>query len=228
MIKTGKWFNCTYCGKSLYRYPSQIKPGRRYSCGKTCPAYGIVNVAGTHDFARQVITSKIQSGDLIRETNCSECGDTGTDKHPIHAHHDDYRKPLAIRWLCKSCHDDHHRAERRELGKKSLYSTATKCTVPECEKTGGKRNAIIRGLCGTHYSRWYKHGELEEYVLPARGPGAAKRTRESPPKSPNRAPNAPNPTIDRKIHAKTPPNRHRNDDGQIRQCPQTPNPDHPE
>ena len=55
-----------------------------------------------------------------------------------------------------------------------------------------------------------------------------RKTRESPPKSPNRAPNAPNPTIDRKIHAKTPPNHHRTDDGQIRQYPQTRNPDPPE
>lgn len=37
---------------------------------------------------------------------CSVCG---TEKD-VHRHHDDYDKPLDIRWLCRGCHVDHHHA----------------------------------------------------------------------------------------------------------------------
>ena len=35
---------------------------------------------------------------------CSQCNSTGH----IHAHHDDYTKPLEVRWLCVACHSQHH------------------------------------------------------------------------------------------------------------------------
>ena len=38
---------------------------------------------------------------------CEVCSKT-----PVAAHHDDYTKPLEVRWLCKQCHADHHIKER--------------------------------------------------------------------------------------------------------------------
>jgi hypothetical protein len=43
---------------------------------------------------------------------CEACGVTSVCKdgrRGVHAHHDDYSKPLAVRWLCKACHDKEHR-----------------------------------------------------------------------------------------------------------------------
>jgi len=34
---------------------------------------------------------------------CEKCGIEETVKH-----HDDYRKPLAVRWFCRPCHRAHH------------------------------------------------------------------------------------------------------------------------
>jgi hypothetical protein len=57
-------------------------------------------------YAAHVITGNaIRDGKLIRASNCSVCGST----EKIEGHHDDYTKPLEVRWLCKKCHKEWHR-----------------------------------------------------------------------------------------------------------------------
>jgi ribosomal protein S27AE len=51
------------------------------------------------------VAREIKSGKLTREP-CQNCGDTKTI-----AHHDDYNKPLLIRWFCQSCHIKHHQGK---------------------------------------------------------------------------------------------------------------------
>lgn len=54
----------------------------------------------------------VKSGRLIPAKFCSECGSTGR----IHGHHDDYTKPLEVRWLCPLCHVAWHRENEAITG----------------------------------------------------------------------------------------------------------------
>ena len=47
----------------------------------------------------------IRSGELVRQP-CEVCGESKVD-----AHHDDYSQPLAVRWLCRKHHAEHHSRE---------------------------------------------------------------------------------------------------------------------
>jgi ribosomal protein S27AE len=50
-----------------------------------------------------------KAGKLV-PTPCERCGAGKVD-----AHHDDYAKPLQVRWLCRACHRAHHADITREL-----------------------------------------------------------------------------------------------------------------
>lgn len=62
--------------------------------------------------ARATVHAAIKRGELVRPATCEECGGPGREyrdgRAGIHAHHDDYAKPLEVRWLCGNCHDTVH------------------------------------------------------------------------------------------------------------------------
>ncbi len=49
-----------------------------------------------------IVYQAIKSGRLLRKP-CEVCGKEESDSH-----HDDYDKPLDVRWLCRSCHMTFH------------------------------------------------------------------------------------------------------------------------
>ena len=51
--------------------------------------------------ASTAVNNAIRDGRLVKPETCSQCGERGTR---IEAHHDDYSKPLEVRWLCVLCH----------------------------------------------------------------------------------------------------------------------------
>lgn len=55
--------------------------------------------------AHTLVRNAIQCGRL-RVMPCEVCG------NPAEAHHDDYAKPLEVRWLCPCHHAEHHANER--------------------------------------------------------------------------------------------------------------------
>ncbi len=60
--------------------------------------------------AHRLVRSAIRRGELVRPDVCDCCGERGR----VQAHHDDYTKPLSVRWLLPKCHI-------REHGRASMY-----------------------------------------------------------------------------------------------------------
>ena len=54
--------------------------------------------------ARNLVYKHIRRGKMFRGTKCEICNCEGK----IEAHHDDYSKPLNVRWLCRTCHKKEH------------------------------------------------------------------------------------------------------------------------
>lgn len=55
--------------------------------------------------AHVIFNSAIRAGEVSRPSRCSKCN---AECIP-HGHHDDYTKPLKVRWLCASCHTLWHK-----------------------------------------------------------------------------------------------------------------------
>lgn len=55
--------------------------------------------------ARNAVNNAIRDGRLVRMP-CEVCG-----REDSQAHHDDYAKPLEVRWLCRPHHEDVHRGK---------------------------------------------------------------------------------------------------------------------
>jgi hypothetical protein len=61
--------------------------------------------------ARKAAQRAVALGTLVREP-CEVCSTEEVD-----AHHEDYSKPLEVRWLCRAHHHDVHRGERAGQGR---------------------------------------------------------------------------------------------------------------
>lgn len=55
--------------------------------------------------AHCVVNNAVRDGKITKPDNCLICWRTGVR---LHGHHDDYAKPLEVRWLCTTCHQEWH------------------------------------------------------------------------------------------------------------------------
>lgn len=66
------------------------------------------------DRAKRVLRTALANGTLIRPIACERCGmpppNRADGRSGLHGHHSDYSLPLAVLWLCQSCHSEVHRA----------------------------------------------------------------------------------------------------------------------
>lgn len=56
--------------------------------------------------ANVMVGNAVRDGKVEKQHFCSVCS---IENVRIHGHHDDYAKPLDVRWLCSRCHEDWHR-----------------------------------------------------------------------------------------------------------------------
>lgn len=73
--------------------------------------------------ARSLANRAVDLGFLSRPDYCSECGGKGWG---IHAHHEDYNKPLEVIWLCTDCHGKKHRKSTTGKPEKITENTERK------------------------------------------------------------------------------------------------------
>jgi len=63
--------------------------------------------------AQKIFNEAVRRGQLVRPDTCEACGQKPAlnrlGRSSIQGHHDDYSKPLEVRWLCQPCHNRHHK-----------------------------------------------------------------------------------------------------------------------
>lgn len=124
---------CEQCGVVFLAEPRRISAGRARFCSRVCVGRSVlqarrraVGQVGSnnphwkggisrhpyhytlafrkrfpHKFlAQRVVAQAVLSGRLARPTWCEDCSRACRP----HGHHDDYSKPLSVRWLCGPCH----------------------------------------------------------------------------------------------------------------------------
>lgn len=113
-MSDGKFSHCKECHKKGVnaRYAADIdasrereklrsrKPERKEAAAKALILYRMRHPEKTS--ARRKVRYALSKG-YITKQSCEECGE-----EKAQAHHDDYSKPLDIRWLCQRCHDRWH------------------------------------------------------------------------------------------------------------------------
>ncbi len=110
----GLYSRCKKCHNALTRtgyrlhFKSRQACGKRYSqsaIGKAAMARSIMKQRAHHPLrfkVRKAVSNAIQVGHLVPQP-CEVCGEGKTQ-----AHHDDYNKPLEVRWLCHKHHCKEH------------------------------------------------------------------------------------------------------------------------
>ncbi len=63
-----------------------------------------------------MVSNAVRDGKLFREP-CGVC----CSEENVHAHHDDYLKPLNVRWLCVVCHNQWHAVNGEGLNARSPF-----------------------------------------------------------------------------------------------------------
>lgn len=118
---------CRLCGKEFRADTRETNRGKAIFCSLTCAnrqratfhhnEFSVLGykermekdvVFSAQKKAHRMVKKAIEIGSILKKP-CEKCGSS----HKVNAHHDDYRKPLDVRWLCPK----HHRQWHKENGR---------------------------------------------------------------------------------------------------------------
>ena len=56
--------------------------------------------------ARSDLNNAVKTGKIQKPSRCSVCGTVGSivEEFRLEGHHNDYRRPLSVVWVCTRCH----------------------------------------------------------------------------------------------------------------------------
>jgi transposase-like protein len=126
--------------KWLNRRNVEMRPNIRFQSENVFFRGGVTQ----DDRARTIYRNAIKKGILINPKICSECGSMSH----VSGHHDDYNRPMDVRWLCHSCHYDWHQVNKAL----PAFDLPPKMEHKEIARLGGiksqenKRNAKTQGI----------------------------------------------------------------------------------
>ena len=60
--------------------------------------------------AHIILGNAVKNSKIAKPEKCQRCGLEPKRRH-IHAHHNDYAKPLEVEWICVWCHIEEHKDE---------------------------------------------------------------------------------------------------------------------
>jgi hypothetical protein len=113
---------CRWCKKNFQALAKEVNRGKGLSCSVSCAnavrsaarkdpesrAKWLAANKGTPHFVAQRRAHHIVENEILRKRltrlPCEKCG----TKESVHAHHEDYAKPLDVKWLCVAHHRQHH------------------------------------------------------------------------------------------------------------------------
>lgn len=71
--------------------------------------------------AHRLLNNALRSGGVQKPAACEACGVEVEDSRRLHAHHEDYDKPLEVEWLCSACHGLRHTRHKGAASGMSLH-----------------------------------------------------------------------------------------------------------
>lgn len=118
---------------SAFQIERRVRDRRRSVCSDCTKA----KLAGKHHvgkssykyqtkekrIARSRLRDAVRYGKVHKPFHCERCG-AETPKHLLDGHHHDYSQPLAVEWLCRSCHGIEARGDRVKLSDPIAFNAA--------------------------------------------------------------------------------------------------------
>lgn len=126
------------------------------------------------DIAKRAVRRAIERGELSRPNKCDRCSQVPPPRNgrsSIEAHHDDYNKPLAVRWLCVPCHAAVHVELGSHGGGRSRFTEEQREQMRAMLARGRSAREVAARL-GCH------HATVLRWIDPALRVSPARATQE--------------------------------------------------